>query len=117
MLHFKDHALTRREPLERRGDVPADFLTYQVALRIGSDPVFPLPVEEVGRPRLTAGDDLRCLVFGAAVAPAHVVEAYIGDDAIDPGIKAALEAEAVQVLVDFQESFLVDVTCVFGASQ
>src|SRR2546422_11498346 len=112
MLHFKDHALARREPLKRGGDVPADFLTHQVALRVGSDPAFPLPVKEVGRPRLTAGDNLRRLVFRAAVAPAHVVEAHIRDDAIDPGIKAALEAEAVHVLINFKESFLVDATSV-----
>ena len=38
-----------------------------------------------------------------------MVEAKIGDDAVDPGIERALEPEAPQVAISLKEGFLVDV--------
>ena len=46
-----------------------------------------------------------------------MIEADVGDDAVRPGIKAALETEARQIFVNFQEGFLVDVAGIFGLAQ
>ena len=46
-----------------------------------------------------------------------MIEADVGDDAVRPGIKAALEAETRQILVNFQEGFLIDVAGIFGLVQ
>ena len=46
-----------------------------------------------------------------------MIEADVGDDAVRPGIKAALETEARQIPVNFQESFLVDVAGIFRPVQ
>ena len=46
-----------------------------------------------------------------------MIEADVGDDAVRPGIKAALEAEARQILVNFQEGFLINVAGIFGLVQ
>jgi len=48
------------------------------------------------------------------LAAAQVVQANIGNDAVQPGIEAALKPEPVQIFVDPHETFLVDVTGVFG---
>jgi hypothetical protein len=55
----------------------------------------------------------RRLIFGAAAPAAKLIEANIRDDAINPGIEAAFKTEAVQILINFQESFLVNVAGVF----
>jgi hypothetical protein len=57
------------------------------------------------------------LIFGPAVPAAELVKANICDDAIQPGIETALETEAMQILINFQESFLVDVAGVFWLVQ
>src|SRR5260370_13162752 len=44
-----------------------------------------------------------------------MIQADIGDNAIKPGVETAFEAEAMQVAVDLQEGFLIDVAGVFGA--
>ena len=54
------------------------------------------------------------LIFGPRLAPPQLIEANVGDDAIEPGIKAALETESMEVAVDLQEGFLVDVARVLG---
>src|SRR4051812_33092332 len=50
----------------------------------------------------------RC-VFFADTLLTQMVEAKIGDDAVDPGVERAFEAEAAQVLERLQESVLVNV--------
>src|ERR1700730_14474281 len=57
------------------------------------------------------------LIFRMAAAAAQMVEANVRNDPIDRGIKGAFEAEAAQIAVDFQESLLVDVAGIFGATQ
>ena len=41
-----------------------------------------------------------------------MVEAKVGDDAVDPGIERALKTEAAQVLVGLQKGVLINVLCV-----
>ena len=75
--------------------------------RSGSDerPLILLPVEEIAGHGIAirVRRKLRRLVFRAAASPAQMIEADVGDDAVRPGIKAALEAEARQILVNFEE--------------
>src|SRR5215471_21246628 len=42
-----------------------------------------------------------------------MVQANVGDDAVKPGVEAALETEAVQIAVDLEKSFLVNVARIF----
>src|SRR5207302_5737571 len=58
---------------------------------------------------MNSGIQLGRLVFGARLSAAQVVQANVGDDAVEPGIKAALEAEAVEIAVNLEEGFLVNV--------
>jgi hypothetical protein len=48
-------------------------------------------------------------VFFAHVPFAQMVEAKIGDDAVNPGVEGTLEAEAPQVFVGLQKGLLVDI--------
>src|SRR6266852_4860299 len=57
----------------------------------------------------------RRLIFGARLPAAKVVKADIGDNAVKPGVETAFEAESVEIAVDLEEGFLVDVAGVLGA--
>src|SRR6266704_2535442 len=41
-------------------------------------------------------------------------ETTVRHNAVQPGIKTAFESEAVQIAVNLQESFLIDVPCILG---
>ena len=47
----------------------------------------------------------------------QVVQADVGYDTVEPGVKTAVEAEGVEVLVNSQKGFLVNVPGVFGRPQ
>ena len=38
-----------------------------------------------------------------------MVEAEVGDDAVDPGVEGALEAEVAEVAISLEEGLLLDV--------
>ena len=61
------------------------------------------------------GMRFRGLVLRPCLPATEMVQADVRDNAIEPGVKAAFETEAVQVAVDLQKGFLVDVTGVLGA--
>src|SRR3981189_3715788 len=63
---------------------------------------------------MEAGIQLGRLVFGPRLAAAQMVQASVGDDAVEPSVKAALEAETVEVTVNLEECFLIDVPRVLG---
>ena len=48
-------------------------------------------------------------IFAAALAPAELVEAEVGDDPVQPGVEGALKPEVAEVAVRFEERLLVDV--------
>src|SRR5580704_8044912 len=52
-----------------------------------------------------------------AVAAAQVIEADVCDDAINPSIESAFEAEAVEIAVNLEKGFLVDIPRIFRAAQ
>src|SRR5437879_7610414 len=59
----------------------------------------------------------RRLFFRVAVATAQVIEANVRNDPIDPCVESAFEAEPVQVAIDLQKRFLIDVSSILGAAQ
>src|SRR5262249_3306142 len=56
-----------------------------------------------------ASDEFRRLIFRARLTAAKMVQANIGHDAVEPGVEAALEAEAMKVAVNLEEGFLINV--------
>jgi hypothetical protein len=78
-----------------------------------------LPVEEIRgvRVALRIRGVIGGLVFRTAAPAAKVIEANVRYDAIHPRIETALEAEAVQILIDLNKRFLVDVSGIFGPVQ
>jgi len=79
----------------------------------------PVPVEKIprGGAVMHADRGFRRLIFGPAVPTAELVQANICYNAIYPGIEAALKTEAGQILINFQERFLIDVAGVFRPVQ
>src|SRR6266550_3548221 len=107
VLHLKNNPFTRRQPLHRRGDARFDFLADESTFGVQRGAVFALALEEISDALLVySGIQLGRLVFGARLSAAQVVQADVGDDAVEPGIKAALEAESVEIPVDLEEGFL-----------
>ena len=49
------------------------------------------------------------VIFAAGFAPAQLVQAQIGDDPVNPGIKRALEAEVADIPVGLEEGLLVNI--------
>src|ERR1035437_5975134 len=108
MLHFKYHALARRQQFEGGRNPPADFESHQAAFRIGRRSLVLLAIEEInGRAVATqVGRVFGRLIFRPAAAAAEMIEADIGYDAAHPRIKTTLETEPRQIFVNFQKSFL-----------
>src|SRR5256885_1884218 len=87
----------RRELAQRPVDLAAEFATHQVALGIGVRACVRRLIDQAVLVAFGIGEHRR--VFFADPLFAKVVEAKIGDDAVDPGIERALKTEAAQVLV------------------
>src|ERR1700726_24839 len=108
MLHLKNNALTRREQFHRDRDARLDFFAHQPPLGIERRAMLALALEKVGDAFFVmSGIHFWRLIFRPSLPAAQLIQAHVGDDAVEPGIKATLEAEAMQVAVDLQESFLV----------
>jgi hypothetical protein len=54
------------------------------------------------------------LVFRAAASAAEMIETDVRNDAVHPGVETALEAKSMQILVNLDESFLIDIARVLG---
>jgi len=116
VLHLKHNAFARGQALHGYGDARLDFLADESALGVQRRALLPLALEKIGDALLVeAGIQFGSLIFGARLTAAQVVQANVGDDAVEPGVKAALEAETVEIAVDLEECFLVDVAGVLGA--
>src|SRR6266550_7606137 len=116
VLHLKNDAFARRKTLHGSGDARLDFLADEGALGVQRRALLTLALEKVGDALLVkAGIQFRSLIFRARLAAAQMVQANVGYDAVEPGVKAALEAETMEIAVDLQECFLVDVSGILGA--
>src|SRR5262249_12695873 len=93
-----------------------NFLSHQAALGIKRRPMLLLIIKKIPRAFFhSIWMNLRRLIFRPRLASAKMVEANVRYDAIEPGIEAAFETEAVQIAVDLEEGFLINVARVFGA--
>src|SRR5262249_24420239 len=101
------HSFPWREFVECAIDPRAQLPPHQIALWIRSCAPIGNLIEQavlfarrVGRNRS---------VFFSDLPFAQVIKAEVGNDAVDPGVEGALEAEAAYVLVGLQESILENV--------
>src|SRR6266852_7221326 len=115
MLHLENNAFARRKPLHRRRNPRLNLFPKQPPFRIECRAVLALPLEKVGDPFIRmSGIAFWRLIFRPRLPPPQMVQANIGDDAIQPGVKAAFKAETMEIAVDLQESFLINVARVLG---
>ncbi len=61
------------------------------------------------------GVGLWSLILRPRLAPPQMIEANVGDNSVEPGIKAAFEAKAVKIAVNLEECLLINVPRVFRA--
>src|SRR5438445_2454513 len=116
MLHFKNNALARRQALHGGGETRFDFFSNEGPFRVQRGTLLTLALEEVRNALLVeARAQFRSLIFGTRLAASEVVQTNVGNDAVEPGVKAALEAESVEIAVNLEECFLVNVPGVLGA--
>src|SRR6185437_8279912 len=115
MLHLENHAFAGRKPLHRRRDLHAQFLPEQPLFRISHRARFRLAIKKVARAALAILRH-RGLILAARGAAAKMIQSDVGYDSVEPGVEGALEAEAMQVPVDAQEAFLVDVPRLLGTA-
>ncbi len=94
VLHLKNNAFARGQALHGYGDARLDFFADESALGVQRRALLALAFEEIGDALLVeAGIQFGSLIFGARLTAAQVVQANVGYDAVEPGVKAALEAE------------------------
>src|SRR5438477_9066791 len=107
MLQLEDHALAGRQPVQRARDPCAQFPAHKITLRIGGSPPIRHTLQHIVLLAFRICRDRR-IFFSHLLLP-QVIEAEIGDDAVNPGIKRTLEAKTADVLVRLQERFLINV--------
>src|SRR5712671_3825920 len=72
--------------------------------------MLPLPLEKVRNPFVRMADvRLRSLILGTRLTTPQMIQANVCDDAVQPRVETALEAETMQVAVNFQEGLLINV--------
>src|SRR5713101_2153239 len=104
MLHLENNTLARRQPLHRHRDPRLNFFPEQPPLRVQRRPMLPLPLEKVRNPFVRMADvRLRSLILGTRLTTPQMIQANVCDDAVQPRVETALEAETMQVAVNFQE--------------
>src|ERR1700747_3061668 len=96
MFHLKNDALPRRKPFHCQRYPSLNLLPEEPALRVQRWPMLALPLEEIRNPFIrVSGVALGGLILGARLAPPQMIQADVGHDAIQPGVKAAFKAEAM----------------------
>ena len=111
MPHLEHHPLARRQLAQHVLDAGLQLIAQQRSLRIGMRAFFGNGIHPVQRP-VRRGQHGRFLAPDLSLA--EMIQAQVGYDPVQPGMKAAVEPERVQVPVDAQERFLVDVARVLG---
>src|ERR1700751_48369 len=91
MLQFENHPLARRQLLERTIDAIAQLTTHQLLLGIrAAAPIWHLVKEAV----FFSGAIRRYRsVFFPNLFFTEMIEAEVGNDAVDPSVEGALESE------------------------
>src|SRR5215469_15633557 len=115
MSQFEYHALAGRELVERPQNALAQLTIQGSALRTGARPLVGGAIQNRLLPLLVvAGIRLAISIAVVQLLAAQVITAQVSDDAIDPGIERALEAESSDIAVGAQKGFLINILGVFG---
>src|SRR5580693_2604870 len=116
VLQFENHALARRKPFHGRSDASLNLFAKQLPLGIERRAVFALALKEIRDAFLMIpGVRFGRLIFWAGLTSSELIEADVGDDAVEPGVKAAFETKTVEIAVNLEERLLVNVARVFRA--
>ena len=107
MLELKNHSFARGELVERGLNFLAEEFAVEFLGGIGEGAIVRNGGQQVDFVAGVIHDD--GVIFAAGFFAAELVETEVGDDAVDPGIERALEAEVADVAVGFEEGFLVDI--------
>ena len=95
-------------------NVLPELIAQQLAFRIRSRSRFRLAIEEI-----TCGPFAfirhRRLIFPPARSPPQMIERDVGHNPVKPGIKAALKSKAVQIPVNAEKAFLINIAGIFTA--
>src|SRR5437879_9050977 len=104
MLQLENHALPWRKTLQGAVDAATQLTAHQVAFRIGSRPAIGYAIEHVEL--LAAGVGSYRRVFFAHLLLAELIEAQVGNDAVDPRIEGTLETKIADTFIGLQECIL-----------
>src|SRR5579872_3086684 len=116
VLQFKNHALARRQLAQRRLNPFAQDLSIQLAFRIRERPDVGYRSQQIDL--VARMIDEYCLVFFARLAPPQLIQTKVGDNAVNPRVERALEAEVSDIPEGLQKRFLIDILCVvLGAGE
>src|SRR5580704_2952241 len=91
-----------------------EFVAEQLALWICSCARFRLAIEKVTRCSF-AFIGRRGLIFFSAGSAAQVIERNVSHNPVQPSIEAALKSKAVQISVNPEKAFLINVAGIFTA--
>ena len=111
VTHFKDDAFAGGQFRQGVLDASAQFPGEQAALGVVVGPAFFDGFEQI----VFSGGGVDDGWFFLADLPfAEMIEADVGDDAIEPGGEVGIETEGMEVFVNAEESFLVDIAGFVG---
>ena len=114
VLQLKNHALARRQFLQRSRNPRAQLAPHQIALWIRARaPVCHL-IEQVVLAAVGVFCDRR--VFFAHGPFAQVIETQVRHDPVNPCVEGTLEPEAADVLISLEEGVLIHVLSVVFSS-
>ena len=115
MSQFEYHALAGRELVERPQNALAQLAIQGSTFRTGARPLVGGAIQNRLLPLLVvAGIRLAISIAVVQLLAAQVIAAQVGDDALDPGIERALEAESSDIAVSAQKCFLINILRIFG---
>src|SRR5260370_142173 len=110
MLHLEPPASRRTRPLHRFRDPRLYLVPNQPPFRVQPRPQFTLKFKKIARTFiLPVQMYFGGLILGPCLPRPQMIQAHVGHNAVQPGVETAFEAEAVQIAVNLQEGFLVNV--------
>src|SRR4029077_12900807 len=98
------------KPLHRRGDARLNLFSKKLPFGIEGRAVFPLALKEIRDPFLMIPRvGFRRLILRPRLPASQLIEANVGNDPVEPGVKAAFETKTVKIAIYLEESLLLHV--------
>jgi hypothetical protein len=95
VLEFEDHAFAGSKPGERLLDAAGQDFAVELLGGVGEGPIVGDGRQDVDLIAGVVDDD--GLIFAAGLTTPELIEAKVGDDAVDPCVEGALKAEVADV--------------------